>query len=415
MVYHPSSASNPTLKASYHHESLIFPLTSSITVTLQKPISQHPPRPHSSSFSSSSNEEDAMEDDDGYILISESDVSSWVVGMRVPYPFTHPRYDPNKISTISHKTPPGPYHLFSSSASAASATHRLPSFQPSSFLSSSTSASASASAGGGGGGGGASLEQLKEMREMGFSNFDYYRYSQAYDAFEKCATGQVTSATSAATGEGTSGAGAATCNLTEFIERERVKHFNQFKFYEELNSGGAAGHAALSPALESPTTIGLLVLAGIFGGIFVSLLLLLVVIFYLNSLNKTPLTRTEILKKFFVSLVTPSSASSLVDSSQLPPSSETDLTLSEQHQTSLAHPDRHPHRPHHHNLEIFHEEELGRGSNGTVVLRGLFEGRRHVAVKKMVARFHNFERFDVYPHPTLTPPSLVCAPERDLS
>lgn len=46
----------------------------------------------------------------------------------------------------------------------------------------------------------------------------------------------------------------------------------------------------------------------------------------------------------------------------------------------------------HHNLEIFHEIEIGRGSNGTVVFRGLFEGRRHVAVKKMVARFHHFER-----------------------
>lgn len=39
-------------------------------------------------------------------------------------------------------------------------------------------------------------------------------------------------------------------------------------------------------------------------------------------------------------------------------------------------------------LEIFHDKELGRGSNGTVVLEGVLEGKRSVAVKKMLARFH---------------------------
>ena len=40
-------------------------------------------------------------------------------------------------------------------------------------------------------------------------------------------------------------------------------------------------------------------------------------------------------------------------------------------------------------LVIFDKEELGRGSNGTVVLRGLLEGKRHVAVKKMLSRFQS--------------------------
>lgn len=38
-------------------------------------------------------------------------------------------------------------------------------------------------------------------------------------------------------------------------------------------------------------------------------------------------------------------------------------------------------------LEIYHDKELGRGSNGTVVLEGLLEGKRSVAVKKMLSRF----------------------------
>eukprot|EP00602_Paraphysomonas_sp_CaronLab_P004311 CAMPEP_0185030820 /NCGR_PEP_ID=MMETSP1103-20130426/17898_1 /TAXON_ID=36769 /ORGANISM="Paraphysomonas bandaiensis, Strain Caron Lab Isolate" /LENGTH=1201 /DNA_ID=CAMNT_0027566089 /DNA_START=102 /DNA_END=3707 /DNA_ORIENTATION=+ len=38
-------------------------------------------------------------------------------------------------------------------------------------------------------------------------------------------------------------------------------------------------------------------------------------------------------------------------------------------------------------LEIHHDKELGTGSNGTVVLRGVLEGKRHVAVKRMLSRF----------------------------
>jgi len=38
-------------------------------------------------------------------------------------------------------------------------------------------------------------------------------------------------------------------------------------------------------------------------------------------------------------------------------------------------------------LEIYHDKELGRGSNGTVVLEGVLEGKRSVAVKKMLSRF----------------------------
>ncbi|CAE7585229.1 ERN2, partial [Symbiodinium microadriaticum] len=40
-------------------------------------------------------------------------------------------------------------------------------------------------------------------------------------------------------------------------------------------------------------------------------------------------------------------------------------------------------------LVIFEKEELGRGSNGTVVLKGMLEGKRQVAVKKMLSRFQN--------------------------
>ena len=38
-------------------------------------------------------------------------------------------------------------------------------------------------------------------------------------------------------------------------------------------------------------------------------------------------------------------------------------------------------------LQIFKDKELGRGSNGTVVLQGILEGKRAVAVKKMLSRF----------------------------
>lgn len=303
-----------------------------------------------------------MEEDDGYILISESDVSSWVVGMRVPYPFTHPRYDPKKISTISRKYS-GPSPLFPATSSSSASTHRLPTFKPTSVSTSTSSSN--------------SLKRFQEMEEM-LSNFDYYRYSHAYGAFEKCLQNPSSQDAS------------GNCNLTEFIELEKMKHFNKFKFYEELISGGTDPHpSSSSPALES-NTIGLLVVAGIFGGIFVSTVLILFGIFYLNSLNKTPLTFSEILKRF---ILTPQDLTT----------SETDTTASSflsQHQLQFKSP------RHHHNLEIFHEEELGRGSNGTVVLRGLFEGRRHVAVKKMVARFHNFERFQSLLTASLTIPLI---------
>jgi hypothetical protein len=383
-----SQASNPTLKASYH-ESLVFPLSSSITVTLQKPISQSSPHP---SGSSSSAREDPFEgDDDGYLLISESDVSSWVVGMRVPYPFTHPRYDPTKISTIPLRTT-GPHSFFSASvsASAAASTHRLPSFKPS-------SSSASAS----------SFKQFKEMKEM-LSSFDYYRYSTAYGEYEKCLHSPDTETDSGS--DSGSGSGSTNCNLTEFLEMEKMKHFNQFKFYEQLNSGtnGNSHSAAAAAASLESNTIGLLVLAGIFGGIFVSILLILSVIFYLNSLNKNPLTMSEIVRKL---ISTPQQLITDSDTSLASVSHHSELQ--QQSQLQLHH-----HRPQHHNLEIFHEEELGRGSNGTVVLRGLFEGRRHVAVKKMVARFHNFERFtlSLSSHSSSLPlPHLSCVVLRERS
>lgn len=285
--------SRPTPKG--YHEPLIFPLSSSITVTLQTPISQNPP-----------NSQLPGEDDDGYLLISESDVSSWVVGMRVPYPFSHPRYDPTKFIT--------------SQKSSLYTSPRLPSLPP------------------------VPIDHKHDLKEI-LSKFDY-RYSAAFGEYEKCLSTPVSSLDD------------PNCNLTEFIEIEKLKLSNHYKFFQELHSSDQTSTS--NSSLEA-NTMGLLILVGLFGGIIMTILLVLSFILYLNYINETPLTISEIITK----LLAWKSFSSIPSSNK-------------------------PHQ--HHNLEIFHDQELGRGSNGTVVLRGLFEGRRHVAVKKMVARFHNFER-----------------------
>jgi hypothetical protein len=288
-MYHPPL----TLQVPKSSRDTIIPL-SSITVTLQQPLPATPSEkyPLQNSFPI---------EDDGYLLISESEDSNWAVGMRVPFPFSHPRYDPNKI-------PPSTTSLSS---------QRLPSFIP-------------------------PLDPLQEE----LMKFPYdYKFSSAYMDYEKCLLSQWS----------VDGQSDISCNLTEFIEIEKQKLANNNKFLQELNS--ADGIPLVSPNNSPSASVGILVLVGVFGGVMVSILLIVAFFLYMYYAKG-------------------SNPSSILQ----PPQSEeitTHLTTS---------------KPKHPNLEIFHEQELGRGSNGTVVLRGLFEGRRHVAVKKMVARFHNFER-----------------------
>jgi hypothetical protein len=219
----------------------------------------------------------------------------------------------------------------------------------------------------------------KDFEEMLAKDFDY-RHSAAFGEYEKCliAPGTVGNA------ESDSG----NCNLTDFIEMEKIKLANKYKFYRELNEADEArGGGLFSPYSQSSTssaqTMGLFVLAGIFGGV-ISLVMIFVLILYFNSVNQRRANSSP----------WPSSVSEFLEHLQ---------TIYRRLVDPATHTSAHPsppvpsHGSGHHNLQIFHDQELGHGSYGTVVLRGLFEGRRHVAVKKMVARFHNFERFVLFP------------------
>lgn len=297
-------------------------------MTLQKPLKL--------------SEDSEEEDEDGLLLISESDISSWVVGMRVPYPYSHPRYDPNNIRSSRQANSFSPFP-----------SNRLPTFNSN------------------------QESRVDEFRAK-LSSYDY-RYSAAFSEYEKCLLLPLTSNNQ---NEFNS------CNLTQFIEIEKQKLANKQKFYDELALNG--GNDPILPNQQQinqiePPSIIILLLAGIFGGVFMLIFLFLLYILYLHSKGKNILqSNFNILQSnspsSSISTSILSSSSSL--SSSTSPSSI--LTLS----TQLSLPQ---HK--HHNLEIFHQHEIGRGSNGTVVFRGLFEGRRHVAVKKMVARFHHFERY----------------------
>jgi hypothetical protein len=370
-------AGTATAAAAYHEPPLIFPLSSSITVTLQKPLhSDHLPKVSSSS----SLLEEEEGDEEGYLLISESEVSSWIVGMRVPYPFTHPRYDPNKISTISHHPPLFPRHTLLPSSPLSSSSSRSKHPHPPSRH---------------------DTIAYQLFEEMLRTDFDY-RHSAAFSEYEKCLFSPSSSST--ADGGGSRGE-SGHCNLTEFIEIEKMKLANKYHFYHELNHGadphGLFTSSSSSSSSHSDTlltssqtmevnTVGLLVLAGIFGGIFVSLFIIIFLIVYFNYLNHLKTTTGSSTNSITLSgLVTHChelsykllmmDPTTLGSHSLLPPSPSLPLNPS--------------HGSGHHNLQIFHDQELGHGSYGTVVLRGLFEGRRHVAVKKMVSRFHNFERY----------------------
>lgn len=254
--------------------------------------------------------------------------------MRVPYPYSHPKYDPNKIR------PSRESDLFSPFSS-----NRLPTF---------TSSQES---------------RVGEIRAR-LSNYDY-RYSAAFSEYEKCLLLPLTSNNP---GEFN------TCNLTQFIEIEKQKLANKHKFYEELSLNDIdtiLNNHRINQVESYSLTI--LIFAGIFGGIFMLLFLFIGYLSYLHFIKKKPLSWNI----FQQHLQSQQEQILLQQSHQLNLDSKLlEISTSQNFISQYKN----------HNLEIFHEYEIGRGSNGTVVFRGLFEGRRHVAVKKMVARFHHFER-----------------------
>ena len=237
--------------------------------------------------------------------------------MKVPFPYSHPKYDPSKIRP-SRESP-----IFSPFSS-----NRLPTFS-------------------------SSQESRADELRAKLSDYDY-RYSAAFSEYEKCL---LTPLTSNYLHELDS------CNLTQFIEIEKQKLINKNKFYQELSGNNVDSILKNQPVhqIQSPS-LSILFVAGLFGLFIVFLVPFYLLYLYYNNIKKKS------------SLETLQSQADLTSSPEL---------VIFQPQSNLKH----------HNLEIFREHEIGRGSNGTVVYRGLFEGRRHVAVKKMVSKFHHFERY----------------------